>query len=78
MRKHAPGSTVRTTLTRDSAGLEIAVADDGAGTVGETRPGHGLLGMRERVSLHAGTLDAGPGPERGFVVRARLPVTEDE
>ncbi len=78
VRKHAPGSTVRITLTRDSAGLEIAVADDGAGTVGETRPGHGLLGMRERVSLHAGTLDAGPGPECGFVVRARLPVTEDE
>lgn len=76
VRKHAPGSAVRIALARGPAGLEIAVADDGAGTVGEPKPGHGLIGMRERVAMHAGTLYAGPGEERGFLVRACLPVTE--
>jgi hypothetical protein len=30
--------------------------------------------MRERVAVHAGTLDAGPGPECGWVVRASIPL----
>lgn len=80
VRKHAPGSAVRIALARGPAGLEIAVADDGAGAgagpVGEPKPGHGLIGMRERVAMHAGTLYAGPSGERGFLVRASLPVTE--
>jgi signal transduction histidine kinase len=39
--------------------------------------GHGLIGMRERVSLYGGQLTAAPGPERGFRVAARLPIGED-
>jgi signal transduction histidine kinase len=38
--------------------------------------GHGLIGMRERVSMYGGELTAGPGPERGFRVAARLPVED--
>jgi signal transduction histidine kinase len=36
------------------------------------RGGHGILGMRERAALFGGRLDAGPGPEGGFAVRAYL------
>jgi signal transduction histidine kinase len=76
VRKHAPGSTVSITLRRRSAGLEVAIADDGVGAVSEPNTGNGLIGMRERVAMHRGTLYAGPGEERGFMVRAWLPVTE--
>jgi signal transduction histidine kinase len=46
---------------------------DGAGGE-EMTGGHGLIGMRERVSLYGGELSAAPLPERGFRVAARLPV----
>ena len=38
------------------------------------RPGQGLIGMRERVSLFGGELRAGSGPNGGFTVVARLPI----
>lgn len=40
--------------------------------------GHGLVGMRERVRLVGGTLDAGPLPDGGFRVAARLPLNEED
>jgi signal transduction histidine kinase len=40
--------------------------------------GHGLVGMRERVRLVGGTLDAGPLPDGGFRVAAQLPLTEKD
>ena len=40
----------------------------------ETAPGRGLLGMKERVNLFGGELHAGPGPDGGFTVDARLPI----
>ncbi len=56
--------------------FEVEVADDGRGDHDDRdRPvgGHGLIGMRERVSLHGGHLRAGPGEGGGFVVRATFP-----
>jgi signal transduction histidine kinase len=40
--------------------------------------GHGLLGLRERTSLTGGTMTASPGAERGWTVRAVLPIDVTE
>ncbi|PWK64380.1 signal transduction histidine kinase [Streptomyces sp. CG 926] len=53
--------------------LAVDIVDLGSGgTVAES--GYGIAGMRERVSLLHGEFDAGPRPEGGFRVAARLPV----
>lgn len=62
--------------------LEIEVLDDGdglsapAGSSGS--PGHGLVGMRERVASHGGALETGPLADGGFRVRAVLPIRNRE
>jgi signal transduction histidine kinase len=55
------------------AELTVEVTDDGRG-VEASRPGRGLIGMRERVTLHGGRLDAGPVPGGGFRVHATFPL----
>jgi signal transduction histidine kinase len=53
--------------------LRAAAAGNGAGQASGT--GHGIIGMRERVSLCGGELTAGPLPGQGFRVAARFPLT---
>jgi len=55
--------------------LELDVEDDGIGAPAGTNGGHGLVGMRERVGLYGGTLEAGPVAS-GFRVHATLPLEE--
>ena len=59
--------------------LELEVADDGRGTdaAAPGGSGHGLVGMRERVELFGGVLEAGPRADGGYRVRARLPLRDD-
>ena len=73
--KHANGARAEVTVRYGAERVELEIADDGAGGAnGDAAQGHGLAGMRERVALYGGTLEAGPRPGGGFVLRARLPV----
>jgi signal transduction histidine kinase len=53
--------------------VELTIRDDGRGIGAGDGQGHGLAGMRERVELLSGTLQAGPQAGGGYEVRARLP-----
>jgi signal transduction histidine kinase len=74
--KHAgrAHASVRVRYGFDS--LELEIVDDGAGDgqVPIAPGGHGLAGMRERVALYGGLLDAGRRPSGGFAVRVLLPI----
>jgi signal transduction histidine kinase len=72
--KHAGASNATVVVAYGGDALAIEVADDGHGPQADGDPGHGLGGLRERVALFGGDLDAGARPEGGFTVRARLPL----
>jgi signal transduction histidine kinase len=77
--KHAgPGASAAVHLAFRPGRLEIEVTDDGAGRPAQpvTGRGNGLRGIAERVGLLGGELTVGPAPERGFQVRARLPIEQ--
>ena len=74
VRKHAGDAQVRLTVAYDGRVLSLDVVDDGRGAAApDAGNGLGLLGMRERVAVHGGTLHAGPAAGGGFAVSARLP-----
>lgn len=73
VRRHAGASVVCVRLRHGAGRLEIEVRDDGPGAA-DVRPGHGLVGMRERVGLYGGSLDVHTEPGCGFTVTAVLPV----
>jgi signal transduction histidine kinase len=75
--KHArTGCRVRVTVP-ETGMVEVEVTDDGGGMPREGG-GFGLVGMRERCLMYGGQLTAGPRPEGGFRVLARLPYTLKE
>jgi signal transduction histidine kinase len=84
--RHAGPSHADVLVRYHTHALELEILDDGCGPgpgpparAGE-QSGHGLVGMRERVTLYGGTLHAGPraAPARtGYAVRVRLPTNPD-
>ena len=77
--KHAgPSAHATVDLTYSPTAIHVEILDDGYGDAvqGDGR-GHGLQGMRERVTSMGGQLSAGPRKEGGFCVIANLPVQGD-
>ncbi|MFC8345316.1 sensor histidine kinase [Streptomyces sp. NPDC057280] len=77
VQKHAGGEAkAEVSVVRVGPNIEITVLDNGAGDGDDPADGggHGLLGMRERVTALRGTLTTGPRYGGGFRVHAILPV----
>jgi signal transduction histidine kinase len=77
--RHAAASAATVTVAYEQARVVIEVRDDGRGAGSRLKEtsgqGHGLAGMRERVTAAGGELEAAPLPGRGFRVRATLPTS---
>ena len=73
--KHAGPAEAQVTIRYGTSLLELEVCDNGAGTVASVNgSGHGLIGMRERVALYGGELEAGKRNGGGYAVQAQLPL----
>jgi signal transduction histidine kinase len=66
VRKHAKASSVEVKLAYEPEQVMLTITNNGVGQRGEEGTGFGLLGLRERMSLVGGTLEAGSDPEGGF------------
>jgi signal transduction histidine kinase len=74
--RHAGPATATVRVAYCPGEVVLEVTDDGRARAGGTAPngGQGINGMRERAAGVGGTLQAGPRPEGGFRVLARLPL----
>ncbi|MGE7386888.1 sensor histidine kinase [Streptomyces sp. NPDC004126] len=73
--RHAGTGNCRVAVDYGDEELYVEVVDDGRGTTGDgPAHGFGIIGMRERAGLLRGRFSAGPRPEGGFRVAARLPL----
>ncbi|MEV5749452.1 sensor histidine kinase [Actinoallomurus sp. NPDC052308] len=72
--RHADATSCTVSIDYQDEDVSIEVVDDGRGHGTTPGTGYGLVGMRERAALLHGDLTAGPRPEGGFRVTARLPL----
>jgi signal transduction histidine kinase len=73
--KHAGDAHASVRIRYGAESLELEIVDDGGGdALPVANGGHGLVGMRERVALYGGRLDAGGRPGGGFAVHVLLPI----
>jgi signal transduction histidine kinase len=74
--RHARSRRARVLMRWELAALHIEVADDGIGpTLDQETPGHGLMGIRERVALFGGALVTGRSDLGGYLLAATLPTS---
>ncbi|WUI03738.1 sensor histidine kinase [Spirillospora sp. NBC_00431] len=73
--RYAPGARVHVEIKYGKEALSVSVVDDGPrSTPAESQGGgHGLVGMRERVTMLDGRFEAGPRDEGGWSILAELP-----
>jgi signal transduction histidine kinase len=79
--KHADGAPTRVDLHWTNDALELEILDQGLPHDERSQDalaGRGLAGMRERAAMYGGTLEAHPCRDRGYVVRAHLPLEATE
>lgn len=75
-RRHGgPGAVADVRLRYDADVVELEVTNTGR-SHGTGRPGLGLVGMRERAAVSGGSVETGPRPRGGFLVRAHVPLTQ--
>lgn len=78
VRRHAPDATARVDVSVDRRRLLLRVANSSPSAPAANghgdEPGHGLVGIRERVALYGGTLSTGEQPDGGFLVSADIPL----
>ncbi|HEY3482798.1 MAG TPA: ATP-binding protein, partial [Streptomyces sp.] len=76
--KHASGASAEVVVEYGEDRLKVDVADTGGrpGPAASTGNGRGLLGLRERVAVHGGTLQTGPRPRGGYRVTALIPLDD--
>ncbi|HEV2931635.1 MAG TPA: sensor histidine kinase [Streptosporangiaceae bacterium] len=74
--KHAPGASASVDVAVTQSEIQVEIANEAGAPGAEVHrgPGHGIVGMRERVGAFGGWLVAEPRPGRGFVVLARIPL----
>jgi signal transduction histidine kinase len=72
--KHAGAARAQVSIGYGPTALELAVTNNGTARADSRHGGHGLIGMRERVSLYGGEFKAGPRRGGGYAVRASLPL----
>jgi signal transduction histidine kinase len=73
-RKHAGDARAAVMLRYGDDEVSAEVRDDGSGAENGHGSGHGLIGMRERVAVYGGSLDAARRAEGGFAVEVRIPL----
>ncbi len=72
--RHAPGSRASVHVHKDGDQLDVVVTNTAGGPSMGGGSGQGLVGMRERVAVHGGTLTVKSTEDGGFMVRARIPL----